>query len=50
MNGKGDRDRTSDFEAYKKNYDRIFGKKKDRKAKDFKSFFSSAVPLSRPTK
>lgn len=25
MNGKGDRDRTTDREAFRRNYDRIFG-------------------------
>jgi|TARA_R100001530_G_scaffold47170_2_gene35471 hypothetical protein len=34
MSGKGDRDRTTDRTAYKKNYEKIFKNKKKRIIKD----------------
>ena len=33
MNGKGDKDRTSNFETYRKNFDKIFRKPVKRKAR-----------------
>jgi len=30
MNGKGDKNRVKDFDSYRKNWDRIFGKDKKK--------------------